>query len=132
MSSITVSIEQIIIIAGFSGLVIDEEKSFSLEDKESFIETELTIDENQKIDYEDNTYYEGMTVHISEYPEEGYMPLEDVKDKTKTRDPIAEKFADKMSDFAKTSNYLPDHMMAYKHLVDAGVDLTPFLESKTK
>lgn len=126
--SITLTIEQIIAIANFSGLVIDEEKSFSCEEKESFIETELTIDENQKIDYEDSTYYEGMTVHVSEYPEEGYIPLEDVKENTKTRDLVAEKFADKMSDFEKTSNYLPDHMMTYQHLVDAGVDLTPFLE----
>lgn len=88
--SINLSIKQIIDLAGFAGLVVDEEKSFAFEEKETMLEQEFVISENQKVDLEDGTYYEGMTVHCAEYPEEGAFQLED-KEPVK-RDLNAEKY----------------------------------------
>lgn len=79
----TLTIKQIMAIADFAGLVIDEEKSLQGEDVESFLSNEFTISENEKVDLEDGTYYEGMTAHCTEYPEEGYLQLEDKEPKPK-------------------------------------------------
>lgn len=73
----TLTVKQIMAMASFAGLVIDEDKSFKPEEKEDFITTEFTVSESEKVDLEDGTYYEGMTVHCTEYPEEGYLQLED-------------------------------------------------------
>lgn len=77
MTTTTLTIKQIMDVASFAGLVIDEGKSFTPEEREDFISTEFTISENAKVDLEDGTYYEGMTAHITEYPEEGFYQLED-------------------------------------------------------
>ena len=78
-NKVTISIKQIMAMADFAGLVIDEDKSFDKEDKESFLETEFTIEENIKISRDGKNYYEGMAVCCTEYPEEGFLPLEDKK-----------------------------------------------------
>jgi len=70
--SVTLTMAQIISIADFAGLTISD---CPLDEDE--LEQEFTVSNNLKVDMEDGTYYEGMTVHISEYPEEGFMPLEE-------------------------------------------------------
>ena len=74
--STTLTIKQIMAIADFAGLVIAEDKSFSNEDKESFLETEFTIENDVEVSLDGKNYYKGKTVHCSEYPEEGHLPLE--------------------------------------------------------
>jgi len=74
---ITLTADQILTIADFAGFVIDEEKSYSAEDKELFLETEYVLSEKLKVESEDSDKkYDGLTIHLAEYPEEGFLPLE--------------------------------------------------------
>ena len=73
---ITLSIKQIIDIAEFAGLVINEEKSVHHNDDEA-LETDLTITREGKVKLDDGSVYTGHTVHFTEYPEEGSLPLDD-------------------------------------------------------
>lgn len=70
---VSVSMKQIKSIAEFAGFAVH---TFDYSDNE-MNETEFVISEYEKVDNEDGTYYEGMTVHCAEYPEEGFMALED-------------------------------------------------------
>lgn len=70
---VSVSMKQIKSIAEFAGFAVN---TFDYSDNE-MNETEFVISESEKVDNEDGTYYEGMTVHCAEYPEEGFMALED-------------------------------------------------------
>ncbi len=72
----TLTIKQIMAIADFAGLVIDEDKSFPLEDKESFLETEFTIEDNVTVAHDEDIDYTGKVVICTEYPEEGCLPLD--------------------------------------------------------
>ena len=77
--SISLTIKQIAAIAEFSGLVVDYEKTgFSDEDMEQEFVVSQKI-QVQGIPEEDIPDYEGMTVHCAEYPEEGFLPLEEEK-----------------------------------------------------
>lgn len=122
MNSMTLTTEQLISILDFLGLSVDHDHNDDLE-------CLVTIDENQKITNEDGTIYEGMAAYITEYPEEGSIPLEDVESNSIKPDPLVELFANKISDHPNTGNYLPEHKVTYKLLVDAGVDLNPFLKT---
>ena len=72
-----VTIKQLMAIADFAGLVIDEDKSFAKEDKGSFLETEFTIEDDITFAIDETIDYAGKAVHCTEYPEEGYLPLEE-------------------------------------------------------
>lgn len=72
------TIKQLMTMANFAGLVIDEDKSFHKEDRESFIETEFTLQNGVEVqDEETKVIYNGLSVYCSEYPEEGCLPLDD-------------------------------------------------------
>ena len=70
------TIRHIMAIADFAGLVIDENKSFSKEDKDSFMGAEFTIEDDVEISRDGKIFYKGKTVCCTEYPEEGYLPLD--------------------------------------------------------
>ncbi|MEH6575774.1 MAG: hypothetical protein V7731_01735 [Amphritea sp.] len=72
----TLTIKQIIELAEFAGLAINEEMSVHHNDSDQ-LETELTIECGRKVKMEDGTTFNGTSVHFSEYPEEGSLPLED-------------------------------------------------------
>ncbi len=72
-TSITVSGQQLITACGFAGIRIDPAV---MEGKEDTLETEFTLEAKTNID--DGTYV-GLSIHITEYPEEGYQPLEPEK-----------------------------------------------------
>lgn len=73
--SITLNIQQIIDLAEFAGLKINEELSVHHNEPEA-LETELTIEQKSPVRMEDGTIYTGSSVYFTEYPEEGSLPLE--------------------------------------------------------
>lgn len=72
-TSIVVTQLNIINMAGFTGVFVDR-VGFT----EDELETEYTIETNAKVSLDDNdkNIYQGLAIHITEYPEEGSMPLE--------------------------------------------------------
>jgi len=73
------SIKQILIIADFAGLEV------SNPDESIDFNTEFTIEDNAHFESHGQTYI-GKTVHCSEHPEEGYIPLDEFDfDKRKTQ-----------------------------------------------
>jgi len=77
--SITLNIKQIINLAEFAGLAINEKMSVHHNDSEALL-TELTIETNAKVKMDDGSIYTGLSTHFSEYPEEGSLPLEELTD----------------------------------------------------
>lgn len=75
-NSITISTKQLMAMCDMAGLVIDESKSFSVAEKEEFLEDEYVLCEKQKVQDDDGSIYEGKTFHSAEYPEEGAIRLD--------------------------------------------------------
>ena len=73
----TLTIEQLITACDFAGIVIDIEKTISGKEKKSFMATEFTFNNEQKFNLESGNIYDGKTVHCTEYPEEGFFPLDE-------------------------------------------------------
>lgn len=88
--NITLSIKQIMVLAEFSGLAIDEEKSVHYNEPEA-LETELTIGRDGKVKMEDGSIYTGHTVHFTEYPEEGSLTLDEITSSNTKRPEETEK-----------------------------------------
>ena len=75
MSSVTITIQQIVNLCTFAGVAVDFDNSvFSGDDEQ--LGTELTIIQNAKVGNEDDDeVYEGIAACLTEYPEEGFCPL---------------------------------------------------------
>lgn len=75
-TSITVTGQQLVTSCGFAGIYIDPAV---LEGSEDILETEFTFESKSNImltDDADGEVYVGLSIHSTEYPEDGYQPLE--------------------------------------------------------
>jgi len=71
---VTLSIKDLANVCDFAGISINEENSIFFDDPEQG-ETELTIDQNVKVKLDDESIYQGLAAHFTEYPEEGFYTL---------------------------------------------------------
>lgn len=76
MKELTLSTKQIISICNFAGIHVQTPCDGPGE--EDFLATEHTLTVDKQVQLENGEVYQGLTVHCTEYPEEGYMPLEEV------------------------------------------------------
>jgi len=75
-TSITVTGQQLFTACGFAGIQIDPAV---LEGSEDILETEFTFESSTNISLTDDDagpVYVGLSIHITDSPEEGYQPLE--------------------------------------------------------
>ncbi|TVU83762.1 hypothetical protein FQP85_08280 [Pseudoalteromonas neustonica] len=80
MKTLTLTTKQILDMCCFAG--IHAQSPCDAPGEEDFLTTEYTISIDQKVQLDDGKTYQGLTIHCTEYPEEGYMPLEEVKEST--------------------------------------------------
>ncbi len=73
-TSITLTGQQLLTACGFAGIHVDPA---ALEGNEEILETEFTFESKTNICREEDDFvYVGLSLHITESPEEGYQPLE--------------------------------------------------------
>lgn len=78
-TSLTVTGQQLVTSCGFAGIYIDPAV---LEGEEDILDMEFTLESKSNISLTDDTddgVYVGLSIHITESPEEGYQPLEPEK-----------------------------------------------------
>ncbi|MCO7251256.1 hypothetical protein [Pseudoalteromonas sp. Ps84H-4] len=83
MKELTLSTKQIISICNFAGIRVQNPifigtGAFTSTAEADFLATEHTLTVDKQVQLENGEVYQGLTVHCTEYPEEGYMPLEEV------------------------------------------------------
>ena len=71
--SVTLNGQQLITACGFAGIYVDPE---ALANAPDTLETEFTFESKTNID---EGVYVGLSIHATEYPEDGYQPLEPEK-----------------------------------------------------
>ena len=75
-TSITLTTQQLITSCGFAGIYIDPKV---MEDEEDRLEMEFTLESKSNVYIEEEDgggTYVGLSIHMTESPEEGYQPLE--------------------------------------------------------
>ncbi|MDC3188965.1 hypothetical protein NQU96_04375 [Pseudoalteromonas elyakovii] len=78
MKELTLSTKQIITICNFAGIRVQKPIFIGTTAEADFLATEHTLTVDKQVQLENGEVYQGLTVHCTEYPEEGYMPLEEV------------------------------------------------------